>query len=151
MMDLVGAGDEVAACWRRDPQEAAALVLELTAGGELAVDEVLDAAVDAVVVCGLLALAEARTAATTPRSRRPNCAWPPYPTSRTPSPSPAPTSTEETAPTTNPHRQHAVPGTPARARTTPSARLPLPHRFLWHRASDPGDDAGVINREISSR
>lgn len=65
MMDLVGAGDEVAACWRRDPQEAAALVLELTAGGELAVDEVLDAAVDAVVVCGLLALAEARTAATT--------------------------------------------------------------------------------------
>ncbi|MFE1370048.1 hypothetical protein ACFW84_38230 [Streptomyces anulatus] len=65
MMDLVGAGDEVAACWRRDPQKAAALVLELTAGGELAVDEVLDAAVDTVVVCGLLALAEARTAATT--------------------------------------------------------------------------------------
>ncbi|MEV7659614.1 hypothetical protein AB0O39_36305 [Streptomyces anulatus] len=39
------------------------LLLELTAGGELAVDEVLDAAVDAVVVTGLLALSEARTAA----------------------------------------------------------------------------------------
>ncbi|MGQ4733363.1 hypothetical protein ACUN3E_37615 [Streptomyces sp. Ju416(a)] len=37
---------------------------ELTAGGELVVDEVLDAAVDAMVVCGLLALAEARTEAT---------------------------------------------------------------------------------------
>ncbi|MEU3136355.1 hypothetical protein ABZ691_26680 [Streptomyces sp. NPDC006854] len=37
---------------------------ELTAGGELVVDEVLDAAVDAMVVCGLLALAEARTTAT---------------------------------------------------------------------------------------
>ncbi|MGC5530409.1 hypothetical protein [Streptomyces sp. SR-10] len=65
VMDLVGAGDEVAACWRRDPQEAADLVLELTAGGEPAVDEVLDAAVDAVVVTGLLALAEARAAAAT--------------------------------------------------------------------------------------
>ncbi|WP_069751897.1 hypothetical protein [Streptomyces sp. EN16] len=64
-MDLVGAGDEVAACWRRDPQEAADLVLELTADGELAVDEVLDAAADTVVVTGLLALTEARTAATT--------------------------------------------------------------------------------------
>nr|WSU78431.1 hypothetical protein OG499_38320 [Streptomyces anulatus] len=40
-------------------------MLELTAGGELAVDEVLDAAVDAVVVTGLLALAEARTTAAT--------------------------------------------------------------------------------------
>ncbi|MEV2262782.1 hypothetical protein AB0J13_29455 [Streptomyces anulatus] len=64
MMELVSAGDEVAACWRRDPQEAAALVLELTAGGELAVDEVLDAAVDAATVTGLLALSEARATAT---------------------------------------------------------------------------------------
>ncbi|MGQ4732579.1 hypothetical protein ACUN3E_33610 [Streptomyces sp. Ju416(a)] len=63
-MDLVSAGDEVAACWRDDPEQAVALVRELTAGGELAVDEVLDAAVDATVVCGLLALAEARTTAT---------------------------------------------------------------------------------------
>lgn len=63
-MELVSAGDEVAACWRDDPPQAAALVRELTAGGELEVDEVLDAAVDTMVVCGLLALAEARTKAT---------------------------------------------------------------------------------------
>ncbi|MET8732150.1 hypothetical protein ABZV81_34010 [Streptomyces parvus] len=63
-MELVSAGDEVAACWRDDPQQATVLVRELTAGGELVVDEVLDAAVDAMVVCGLLALAEARTKAT---------------------------------------------------------------------------------------
>ncbi|MFJ3439449.1 hypothetical protein ACIPMU_38790 [Streptomyces cyaneofuscatus] len=62
-MDVVSAGDEVAARWRDDPQEAAALVLELAAGGELTADEVLDAAVDAEVVCGLLALSQARTAA----------------------------------------------------------------------------------------
>ncbi|MFB8020783.1 hypothetical protein ACFC36_19685 [Streptomyces rubiginosohelvolus] len=62
-MELVSAGDEVAACWRDDPQQAAVLVRELTVGGELVVDEVLDAAVDAMVVCGLLALAEARTMA----------------------------------------------------------------------------------------
>lgn len=62
-MDVVDAGDAVATRWRDDPQEAAALVLELTAGGELTVDEVLDAAVDAGVVCGLLALSQARTAA----------------------------------------------------------------------------------------
>ncbi|WP_128819366.1 hypothetical protein [Streptomyces sp. S063] len=61
---MVSAGDEVAACWRDDPQQAVAVVRELTVGGELAVDEVLDAAVDAMVVCGLLALAKARTAAT---------------------------------------------------------------------------------------
>lgn len=62
-MDVVDAGDAVATRWRDDPQEAATLVLELTAGGELTVDEVLDAAVDAGVVCGLLALSQARTAA----------------------------------------------------------------------------------------
>ncbi|MFI8201136.1 hypothetical protein ACIF6K_32210 [Streptomyces sp. NPDC085942] len=65
MMDLVEAGDEVVARWREDPAEAAALVLELTAGGELAVEEVLDAAVDAAAVTGLLALSEARTVAAT--------------------------------------------------------------------------------------
>ncbi|MFD3819794.1 hypothetical protein ACFWRZ_32435 [Streptomyces rubiginosohelvolus] len=64
VMELVSAGDEVAACWRDDPERVVALVRELTAGGELVVDEVLDAAVDAMVVCGLLALAEARTEAT---------------------------------------------------------------------------------------
>ncbi|MFE1820512.1 hypothetical protein ACFW9S_16055 [Streptomyces anulatus] len=152
-MDLVGAGDEVAAYWRRDPQEAADLVQELTAGGELAADEVLDAAVDTVVVTGLLALAEARTAATTDPSTAAELCLPPYPTSRSPSPSPAPTSTEGTAPHHEPTPSAGRPRLPARTRTiTPSpARLPLPHRLLWHRASDPGDDARVINREISSR
>lgn len=62
-MELVSAGDDVAACWRDDPQEAVALVLELTVGGELGVDEVLDAAVDAEVVCGLLVLDQAGAAA----------------------------------------------------------------------------------------
>ncbi|MFH9610809.1 hypothetical protein [Streptomyces sp. NPDC017448] len=37
---------------------------ELRAGGELTIEEVLDQAVDAAVVCGLPALAQARTAAT---------------------------------------------------------------------------------------
>ncbi|WP_461009672.1 hypothetical protein [Streptomyces capparidis] len=59
-MDLVSAGDEVAALWRRDPEEAVALVRELVAGGELAPDEVLDEAVDSAVLTGLLALQEAR-------------------------------------------------------------------------------------------
>jgi hypothetical protein len=61
-MDLVSAGTEVAARWRQDPKEAAALVRELAVGGELDVDEVLDEATDAAVVAGLLALQEARTA-----------------------------------------------------------------------------------------
>lgn len=60
--DLVSAGDEVAAQWLTDPEEAAALVRELVARGELAADEVLDEAVDSVVLTGLLALQEARTA-----------------------------------------------------------------------------------------
>ncbi|MFJ6889642.1 hypothetical protein ACIQRC_32990 [Streptomyces californicus] len=63
-MELAAAGDEVAARWREDPAQAAAFVLELTAGGELGVEEVLDEAVHAAVVCGLLVLAEARTAVT---------------------------------------------------------------------------------------
>ncbi|MEU8134932.1 hypothetical protein [Streptodolium elevatio] len=61
-MDVASAGSDVAARWRSDPGEAVALVRELTAGGELAVEEVLDEAVDAAVVTGLLALQEARTA-----------------------------------------------------------------------------------------
>jgi hypothetical protein len=61
-MDLVSAGDEVAARWLNDPEETAALVRELVASGELAADEVLDEAVDSAVLTGLLALQEARTA-----------------------------------------------------------------------------------------
>lgn len=61
-IDLVSAGTEVTARWRIDPEEAVALVHELAAGGELAVDEILDEAVDAAAVTGLLALQEARTA-----------------------------------------------------------------------------------------
>ncbi|MFH8343119.1 hypothetical protein [Streptomyces sp. AM6-12] len=61
-MELVSAGTEVAARWRSDPEQAAALVYELAAGGELAVEEILDEAVDATVLTALLALQEARTA-----------------------------------------------------------------------------------------
>ncbi|MEU4800545.1 hypothetical protein [Streptomyces sp. NPDC023327] len=61
-MDLLSAGVEVTARWRTDPEEAVALVHELAAGGELAVDEILDEAVDAAAVTGLLALQEAHTA-----------------------------------------------------------------------------------------
>ncbi|MCZ4124975.1 hypothetical protein [Streptomyces sp. H39-S7] len=61
-MDLVSAGDAVAARWRRDPEQAVALVHELVAGGEFSVDEVLDEAVAATVLAGLLALQEARAA-----------------------------------------------------------------------------------------
>ncbi|MHA6756982.1 hypothetical protein [Streptacidiphilus sp. PAMC 29251] len=59
-MDLVGAGDEVVARWRHDPQDAVALVVEMVASGELAADEVLDQAVNAAVLIGLLALQEVR-------------------------------------------------------------------------------------------
>ncbi|MEV5200541.1 hypothetical protein [Streptomyces sp. NPDC053720] len=61
-MDLVSDGDEVAARWRHDPREAAALLRELVAGGELAADEVLDEAVDSAVLTVLPARQEARTA-----------------------------------------------------------------------------------------
>ncbi|MFD7533652.1 hypothetical protein ACFV8E_39630 [Streptomyces sp. NPDC059849] len=61
-MDLVSAGTEVTARWRSDPEEAVALVHELAASGELAVDEILDEAADAAALTGLLALQEARTA-----------------------------------------------------------------------------------------
>ncbi|MFG2220479.1 hypothetical protein ACGFN1_37730 [Streptomyces sp. NPDC048685] len=61
-MDLVSAGTEVTARWRTDPEEAVALVHELAASGELAVDEILDEAVDAAALTGLLALQQARTA-----------------------------------------------------------------------------------------
>ncbi|MFD6465651.1 hypothetical protein [Streptomyces goshikiensis] len=55
-MELVSAGAEVTARWRSDPEEAFALMHELAADGELAVDEILDEAVDAAVLTGLLAL-----------------------------------------------------------------------------------------------
>ena len=61
-MDLVGVGDEVAARWLDDPEEAGAFVRKLEVSGELTADEVLDEAVDSAVVAGLLALQEARTA-----------------------------------------------------------------------------------------
>lgn len=61
-MDLVSAGGEVAARWQTDPETAIALVHELAAGGELTVAEILDEAVDAVVLTALPALQQARTA-----------------------------------------------------------------------------------------
>lgn len=61
-MNLAPAGDEVAERWRHNPPEAIDLVRELRAGGELSPGEVLDAAVDAAVLTGLLALQQVRTA-----------------------------------------------------------------------------------------
>ncbi|MEU6315687.1 hypothetical protein [Streptomyces sp. NPDC047014] len=61
-MELVSAGGEVTARWQHDPREAVALVHELVAGGELAVEEILDEAVNTEVLTGLLALQEAGTA-----------------------------------------------------------------------------------------
>ncbi|MFJ3161385.1 hypothetical protein [Streptomyces kanasensis] len=61
-MDLAGAGVEVAARWRDDAEEAVALVRELAVGGEFTADEVLGEAAHSVVLAGLLALQEARTA-----------------------------------------------------------------------------------------
>ncbi|MEV7783373.1 hypothetical protein [Kitasatospora sp. NPDC088351] len=62
VIDLAGAGDQVAELWRVDPAQAVALVNALTAGGEFTAAEVLDAAVDAAIGAGLLALADAGTA-----------------------------------------------------------------------------------------
>jgi hypothetical protein len=59
-MDLASAGAEFVARWRHDPEEAVILLRELTATGELAVDEVLDEAVDSAVLAGLLVLQRAR-------------------------------------------------------------------------------------------
>ncbi|MGA5431218.1 hypothetical protein ACPCVL_31070 [Streptomyces koyangensis] len=61
-MELASAGEDVAARWRHDPQEAVALVQELVASGEFTEDEVLDDAVDSAVLIGLLTLQEVRTA-----------------------------------------------------------------------------------------
>ncbi|MGW2417565.1 hypothetical protein ACWCV5_36210 [Streptomyces tubercidicus] len=61
--DLISAGEAVAARWRRDPEQAVALVRELAVGGELSVDEILDAAVDSTVLTGLVALNDAADAA----------------------------------------------------------------------------------------
>ncbi|MGW2090060.1 hypothetical protein [Streptomyces sp. NPDC001880] len=59
-MDLASAGAEFVAQWRHDPEAAVVLLHELTATGELAVDEVLDEAVDSAVLTGLLVLQQAR-------------------------------------------------------------------------------------------
>lgn len=59
-MDLAGAGNEVAARWRDDPSHAAALVLGLAATGEFTSSEILDEAVSATVVAGLLTLQATR-------------------------------------------------------------------------------------------
>ncbi|WP_237405507.1 hypothetical protein [Actinacidiphila reveromycinica] len=61
-IDLAGAGDQVVELWRANPVQAAALVHELVAGGEFTAAEVLDAAVDAAIGAGLLALTDAGTA-----------------------------------------------------------------------------------------
>lgn len=61
-MDLVSAGDDVAACWRHDLRQAIVLVRELVASGEFTADEVLNDAVDSAVLAGLLTLQEVRTA-----------------------------------------------------------------------------------------
>ncbi|MEU4898172.1 hypothetical protein AB0B12_39915 [Streptomyces sp. NPDC044780] len=60
-MDLIAAGDEVAARWLDDPQEAVALVRELVAGGEFSEEDVWDEAAGSALPAGLLALREART------------------------------------------------------------------------------------------
>ncbi|MEL5958351.1 hypothetical protein AADR41_26915 [Streptomyces sp. CLV115] len=57
VMDLTGAGDEMAPRWRNDPQGGR--LSELVAGGELAADEVLGQAVDSAVPTGLPAPQEA--------------------------------------------------------------------------------------------
>ncbi|MFB7673193.1 hypothetical protein ACFC26_17465 [Kitasatospora purpeofusca] len=61
-MDLLQAGDEVAARWRSDPEAALALARGLAVSGEFGVDEILDTAVDATMGAGLLALQDVRTA-----------------------------------------------------------------------------------------
>ncbi|MFK0017039.1 hypothetical protein [Streptomyces sp. NPDC091027] len=62
-MELVGAAAEVVARWQSDCREGAALVRELVAGGEFGAEEILDEAVNAAALTGLLALQEARTIA----------------------------------------------------------------------------------------
>ncbi|MFC5888080.1 hypothetical protein [Kitasatospora aburaviensis] len=62
VIDLAGAGDEVAELWRDDPAKAAVLVRELAACKKFTAAEVLDAAVDVAIGAGLLALNEAGTA-----------------------------------------------------------------------------------------
>ncbi|MFF2957266.1 hypothetical protein ACFVVU_38770 [Kitasatospora sp. NPDC057965] len=62
VVDLAGAGGEVAELWRDDQAKAAGLVRELAAGGEFTAVEVLDAALDAAIGAALPALAEAGTA-----------------------------------------------------------------------------------------
>ncbi|MFE6225312.1 hypothetical protein [Streptomyces sp. NPDC057854] len=61
-MELVSAGADVAARWREDPQEAVVLVHEPAADGEFAADQLLEEALDAAVLTGLLVLGQARSA-----------------------------------------------------------------------------------------
>ncbi|MEU5443739.1 MULTISPECIES: hypothetical protein [Streptomyces] len=61
-MELASSGEDVAARWRHDPEDAIALVQELVANGEFTEDEVLNDAVDSAVLTGLLTLQEVRTA-----------------------------------------------------------------------------------------
>ncbi|MER7772950.1 hypothetical protein [Kitasatospora sp. NPDC096140] len=61
VIDLAGAGDQVAELWHTDAEQAVALVRELAAGGEFTAAEVLDAAVDAAIGAGVLVLADAGT------------------------------------------------------------------------------------------
>ncbi|POG43191.1 hypothetical protein BV881_33235 [Streptomyces sp. ZL-24] len=56
-----GEGAAVAARWRTDPQQAAALAQELAADGEFTAGEILDQAVDAAVLEALLTLRRAGT------------------------------------------------------------------------------------------
>lgn len=59
VIDLASAGDEVAELWAAAPEKAAVLVRDLAVGGEFTAAEVLDAAVDAAIGAGLLALNDA--------------------------------------------------------------------------------------------
>ncbi|WDN56060.1 hypothetical protein [Streptomyces clavuligerus] len=72
-MNLASAGDEVAAHWRLDPDEAIVLVHELADSGAFTLDEVLDSAVDATVAVGVLALAQAADIRTDPSLAAETC------------------------------------------------------------------------------
>lgn len=78
-MDVASSSDQVAARWLDDPEQAVALVHELAAEGELAIDESLGATIDVVVVTGLPALSEACTTAATDPSTAAELCLPSYP------------------------------------------------------------------------
>ncbi|MFF0195647.1 hypothetical protein ACFYT5_22265 [Streptomyces anulatus] len=76
---MASSSDQVAARWLDDPEQAVALVHELAAEGELAIDESLGATIDVVVVTGLPALSEACTTAATDPSMAAELCLPSYP------------------------------------------------------------------------